>query len=65
MKLHCMDSRCKYCNYDNECTAENVELAFEGLNTIYQGFREVISCKTFEKSDLFKNIEAFMKEQMK
>lgn len=64
-RLHCMDDRCKYCNYDNECTAEKVELSAEGVSTQFQGYRRVLSCDTFEKSDLCKQIEAFMEEQMK
>lgn len=41
MKLYCADDRCRYCNDDHVCTSETVELVFEGLQTVHQGFREV------------------------
>lgn len=63
MTLYCSDIRCRFCNDDNECTAESVKLVFEGLNTVYQGFREVHTCKTFEESELSKQVAIFMKEQ--
>lgn len=62
MRLYCADIRCRYCNDDNECTAEKVELNFEGINTVHQGFREVHTCRTFEESDLSKQVAAFMRE---
>ena len=63
--LICADDRSKYCNDNNQCTAPKVELMFEGINTVYQGFREVYTCKTFEKSELCKQVEAFMEELKK
>lgn len=65
MKLNCMNIRCRYCNDDYECTADKVELRFEGINTVLQGFREVASCKTFEESDLSKQMGAFVATYMR
>jgi len=65
MKLYCADDRCRYCNDDHVCTSETVELVFEGLHTVHQGFREVHTCKTFEKSNLYKQVEEFMRGRIK
>lgn len=64
MKLNCMNTRCRYCNDDYECTADKVILNFEAINTVYQGFREVASCETFEESDLSKQMSALVAKFM-
>lgn len=53
--VYCYDMRCKYCNSKNRCTNKRVELNFVGINTKYQGFKELLECKSYEESDLYKN----------
>lgn len=63
MKVYCADDRCKYCDDGNRCTAKMVKLNFEGLNTVYQGFREVHICETFEESEFYKQVREFMRDK--
>lgn len=52
--IHCYNIKCKYCNDKYKCTNKNVTLNFLGINTKYQGFKEVLECESFEQSDLYK-----------
>lgn len=54
--IYCYDERCKYCNDKCKCTNKKVELSFHGVNTKYQGFQHYLKCKSFEESDLSKQI---------
>lgn len=53
--VYCYDMRCKYCNDKYKCTNKNVELNYVGINTIHQGYRHFLECKSFEESELYKN----------
>lgn len=58
--IHCYDMRCKYCNDKYKCTNKNIELNYVGINTKYQGFRNLLECKSFEYSELYKNAIEFI-----
>lgn len=60
--LICSDVRGKYCNDNHRCTAPKVELMSEVINTVYHGYMDVHTCKTFEKSELCKQVDEFMEE---
>lgn len=55
--ITCYDMRCKYCNSKYRCTNKNVELDFVGINTVYQGFKELLECKSYEPSDIYLNAQ--------
>lgn len=57
MKVVCTNLKCKYCNSNNICKAKNIELEFNGINTTYQGFKDVLICKTFKKSKVYEELE--------
>lgn len=57
-KIYCADSRCKY--YKNQqCMAKEVIMNSCSIMTMYEGRRDFLECKTFEKSDDYKKIEDF------
>lgn len=60
--IHCYDMRCKYCNDKYKCTNKNVELNYVGINTVHQGYRHLLECKSFEESDLYKNTMELLKK---
>lgn len=52
--IHCANIKCKYCNDKYKCTNKKVELNCVGINTIHQGFQELLKCTSFEESNLYK-----------
>ena len=59
--IHCYNMKCKYCNIKNKCTNKNIILNFIGINTKYQGFKELLECESFEESDMSKQIKELLK----
>lgn len=47
MKVNCADLRCKY-NNDGKCTCKNVELHYWNINTLFEGRKDMLECKSFE-----------------
>lgn len=60
MTVYCGNVSCKYNGNKNKCTAKKINLAFEGIHTKHQGFREVLSCKAYEEEDFSKQIKGFL-----
>lgn len=60
--VECTDLRCKYCNDKNKCTNKNVQLIAHGVNTKYQGFKNFLECKSFEKHPWYDNAMEFVKK---
>ena len=58
--IHCSNLKCKYCNDKYKCTNKNVTLNFVGINTVNQGFKEFLECKSFEESELSKELKEFL-----
>lgn len=58
----CYDLRCKYCNDKCKCTNKNVELAAHGINTVNQGFRHFLECKSFELHPWYDNAMELVKK---
>lgn len=40
---------------------KKISLAFEGLHTKNQGFREVLSCKSYEESEMSRQMSGMIK----
>ncbi len=57
MKVICSNLKCQYCNSSGICKAKNVELEFNGINTKYQGYKDVLICKSFVKSKVYERLE--------
>ena len=49
--------KCEYLKNDGKCKAKEIELEFNGINTKYQGFKDVLICKTFKKSKEYEELE--------
>lgn len=50
----------KYCNDKYKCTNKKVVLSFVGINTVYQGYQELLKCESYEESKLSKDIKKFL-----
>lgn len=61
MMVYCGNVSCKYNGGGNKCTAKKISLTFEGLHTKHQGFREVLSCKSYEECETSRQISGMMK----
>lgn len=61
MTVYCGNVSCKYNGDRNKCTAGKISLTFEGLHTKNQGFREVLSCKSYKESEMSKQIRGMIK----
>lgn len=62
MTVYCGNVSCKYNGDKNRCTAKKISLTFEGIHTKNQGFREMLSCKSYEESEMSKEISGAIKE---
>lgn len=62
MKVICSNLKCEYLKPDGKCKAKEIELEFNGINTKYQGFKDVLICKTFKKSKVYEKLENRIKE---
>ncbi len=47
MKVKCADLRCKY-NKNDKCTCNNVILQYWNINTLFEGRKDMLECKSFE-----------------
>ena len=47
MKVICSDLRCKYRN-DGKCSCKSVELVYWNINTLFEGRKDMLECKSFE-----------------
>ena len=60
--VYCYNMKCKYCNEKNKCTNKKITLNFIGINTKYQGFKELLECKSFEESEMSLKLKKILKE---
>ena len=49
-KVVCAALECKH-NMEDRCTASEISLSEEGVNTRYQGYKQFWTCKMYEMSD--------------
>ena len=61
--IYCANMSCKYCNDKGKCTCPKVKLNYTMLHTKYQGVKELLECKSYEESDLYKKIKKYLKEE--
>lgn len=62
MKTKCFDLKCKYCGKNWICKAKKIELEYNSINTKYQGIKDILICKTFEKSEEFESLEKMINQ---
>lgn len=55
-KVHCSSFECKH-NVDNRCTAEFIRLSDGHIHTRYHGYKHIHECKSYEKSEYYKELE--------
>ena len=60
-KVHCASIDCEY-NFNTKCTAKEIQLNDGHIHTVHQGFKHMHECKTYTKSEYFKELEQFLKQ---
>ena len=62
-KVYCARAECKY-NKKNTCKAKEINLRAWHINTVYEGFKQMEECRTFEMSEEAKKIEKIINNEM-
>ena len=55
-KVFCASIDCEY-NHLNKCTAKEIQLNDGHIHTVHQGFKHIHECKTYKKSEYYKELE--------
>ena len=55
-QVHCASFECEY-NRDNLCIAKVIRLSDGHIHTVHQGFKHIHECKTYQKSQYYKELE--------
>lgn len=58
-KVLCPRIECKHCK-DETCKAKEVEIRAWHINTVYEGFKRMEECLTFEESEEYKEIQGII-----
>lgn len=58
--IYCYQMSCKYCNDKYQCTNKKVVLDFVGINTVYQGYQELLRCESYRESKLSKDMKKLL-----
>ena len=60
-KVYCAETTCKY-NDRNLCRAKTINLSASNIATVYEGRKDFWTCRKYEKSEEYKNLEEMMKK---
>lgn len=63
-KIICARTECKYCK-KGQCQAKQINLTLNSIMTLNNGRQEFNTCKTFEESDLSKEMKKKFMELLK
>ena len=63
-KVLCPRIECKH-NKNETCKAKEVNIRAWHINTVYEGFKRMEECMTFEMSEEFKEIMELIEEDFK
>lgn len=60
-KVFCASFECEY-NRDNLCQAKAIRLSDGHIHTVYQGFKHIHECKTYQQSQYYKELNQKLQE---
>ena len=58
-KVYCASVDCEH-NEDNLCKARKIILSDAHIHTVHHGFKHIHECKSYEKSQRYKNLESYL-----
>lgn len=62
MKVKCAHIECAFNNDKHYCTADEISLGYNLVNTVYQGQQEYLKCNQFVESEEAKRIREMFEE---
>lgn len=60
-KVWCAEIECEWCK-ENQCTADEINLSAGRMHTVYEGYRQVWTCRTFKMSEEAKKMIDILKD---
>lgn len=62
--IKCADLRCKY-NKNDKCICNRVELTYWNINTLFEGRKDLLECKSFEYDEEYLKLKKELEELLK
>ena len=50
-KITCLNLACKYCDNDNVCSCDEVNLTFHCIQTKFNGQQKFLQCQNYEETE--------------